>query len=377
MESTAILTYLDPQETEKSERPGFLFRLLSQGRRSLLFWILQTAFWTSIGIVGMLMTLAFQAGVHGVGWVILMRMTSGFAQTSILRSIYRRSRFRQRSGLLKWPIVFGCCLAMGLLEVIILQALIVAGISLPGGAETVSMRLLVVRLFIFCVWSALYFAFHLLENARAMELRAARAELAAREHELRQLQAQMNPHFLFNALNTVLACNHDANAVKEVTQGLSDYLSFLLKPTQPLEPLSRELDALEKYLTIQATHFDEKLVCRIQCEKAARAVMVPPMVVQPLLEDALYHRQKNQDRPLQIWVTAGIEKDSLRITVSNTGEPVSSDQASPPGGLSSLEQRLGLLLGPKARLEKESGNGWNRTTIHVPLTEPQGNGQLR
>ncbi len=368
MESTAILTYLDPQERDRSSRPGFIFRQLSRGRREWLFWVLQALFWISIGAVGILMSRSFHASGQNVGWMIFIRMVSGFMQTNILRLFYRRSPFQQRTGLTKWPMALGCCAALALVELLILEALGVAGISLPGAAATDNMRLLVVRIFVLTIWSTLYFAFHLLENAHAMELRTARAELAAREHELRQLQAQMNPHFLFNALNTVLACRNDPEAVREVTQGFSDYLRFLLRDTRPLEPLSRELDALERYLSIQASHFGGKLVCRIQCEKAARAVMVPPMVVQPLLEHAFQRRSQINDQALQIWVTASIEKKSLNITVSHTGDPVSTAVISSSGnGLHALEQRLGLLLGPQARVEQNSEKGWNRATIRVPL----------
>ena len=71
-----------------------------------------------------------------------------------------------------------------------------------------------------------------------------------RYNELRHLEAQMNPHFLFNALNCVVAASRDHVAVERVTQDLADYLRFSLAPSEPLEPRSRELDALEKYLAI-------------------------------------------------------------------------------------------------------------------------------
>lgn len=332
-----------------------------------MFWALHTLFWTSVGIIGFLMTLAFRSSVEGVGWVIFMRMAFGFVGTAILRWIFRHPLFHERKSLAKWPMAFGCCVAIALVEALLLQVMVVAGLSFPGSAESVGARLLVVRLFILTIWTCLYFAFHLLENAHAMELRATRAELAARENELRHLQAQMNPHFLFSALNTVMACKDSAEAVKEVTQGLADYLRFLLKETRPLEPLAREIDALEKYLTVQAPHFGEKLVCRIQCEKAARSVMVPPMMVQPLLEDAFHHRLQSNELPLQIWVTARVEKGFLLVSVSSTIEPSSASSLPTSIGLRALEHRLGLTLGPEVRLDQQVDNGWNRVTVHVPL----------
>lgn len=367
MESPVILTYRDPLETEATRHPSLLFRMLSNKRRELLFWILQFSFWAGIGVIGLLMTMAFRSAIPGVGWTIFMRMAVGFVETLALRWIYQRPAFRQRSGFATWPMAVGCCLAFALLEVLFFQASITAGISFPGAAETVGVRLLVVRLFILMIWSILYFGFHLLENAHALEIRAARAELASRENEVRHLQAQMNPHFLFNALNGVFACKDDANAVEEVTQSLAAYLRFLLEESRPLEPLSREFDALEKYLAVQTSHFGGNLVCRIQCEKAARAVLVPPMLVQPLLEDAFQHRSQSDGLPLQIWVTARIEENFLRVTVSNTGDRVMPDIQMPGRGVSALQQRLTLVLGPEAWVEKHSDKGWVRATIHVPL----------
>ncbi|RYD26042.1 MAG: hypothetical protein EOP87_23380 [Verrucomicrobiaceae bacterium] len=232
--------------------------------------------------------------------------------------------------------------------------------------DAVGTRLLVVRFFILAIWSCLYFGFQLLENAHALELRLTKAELTARENELRRLQSQMNPHFLFSALNTVVASKDNPVAVEEVTQGLADYLRFLLKDTRPLEPLSREIDALEKYLTIQAPHFGEKLVCRIQCEKAARGVMVPPMMIQPLMEDAFQHRLQASQLPLQIWVTARVEKSLLLVTVSSTMDPSLTDRQPARKGLVALEYRLRLWLGSRVRVEQEADNGWNRVTLQIP-----------
>ncbi|MEO5915436.1 MAG: histidine kinase [Luteolibacter sp.] len=367
MESAVVQNCFDPQQTERQDPPGFIFRHLRKGRRELLFWILQTLFWSSIGVIGLLMTMAFKAAVQDVGWVIFMRMAIGFVETAGLRWIYRQPLFLA-NGLAKWPAAVACCVALAVTEIVIMKALAVAGISVPGGAETVGARLVAVRLFILAIWSSLYFAIHLLEKAHAMELRATKAELAARENELRHLQAQMNPHFFLNSLSTVLACKNDAEAVKEVTQSISDYLRFLFNEARPLEPLSRELDAIEKYLSVQAAHFGGKLICRIQAEKAARAVMVPPMVVQPMLEDAFLHRGDIHEAALQIWVTARIEKKFLLVTVTNTGVQVSpAVQQLPDGGLRALHQRLRLLLGEGARVEQESDANWKRVTIHAPL----------
>lgn len=367
MESSEPLTFREPQDATNPARESFLFRMLSGKRRELFFWIAQIFFWAGMGLLGLLLTLSFRAAAPGVGVVLTLRMATGFFQSLGLRWIYQRPAFRQRGKLAKWSLAFTSMLALVLLEVIILECLKETGIALPGSAESFGMKLVAVRYFVLSLWSSLYFAFHLLEAEHALIMRTTRAELAARENELRHLQAQMNPHFLLNALGSVIACREDPEAVKEVTQSLSNYLRFLLQETRPLEPLSRELDALEKYLTVQTSRFQGKLFCRIQIGTAARAVMVPPMLIQPLLEDAFHHHTPTSELPLHVWLTASEEKEFLVVSVSNTC-PLSPDGSEPaPGnGFIALRHRLDLLLGSRAKIQRKIDHGWVRVIIHIP-----------
>ncbi len=369
MESPAVIpTIHAPVDASRLTQSGFFFRMLSDGRREALFWILQLVFWGAIGIIGFFMTLAFRSSMPDVGWAVIVRVTSGFVLTSGLRFVYRNPGIRAQRGWIKWMQVAACCLGAGLLELVALRLCGVAGIYVPGGAEIVGGKLFAVRLFTVVIWSILYFAFHMFEDEHVLVLRATRAELAARENELRHLQAQMNPHFVFNALKAVLACKDDPVAVAEVTQSLSEYLRFLLKETRPLEPLSREFGALEKFLTVQASHFKDNLVCRIHLDPAARSLMVPPMMVQPLIEDAFHYRLQSNDLPLQIWLTAGVEAGLLRVTLSNTGEKASSEgDQDAEFGIRALRQRLRLLLGPQASVERHEADGWIRVTIQIPV----------
>jgi len=97
-------------------------------------------------------------------------------------------------------------------------------------------------------------------------------------------------------------------------------------------------------------------------------VMVPPMIIQPLFENAFRHRSLASDQPFQIWLTARVEDGFLRITLSNPGEsaPVSGHQVF-GNGMPFLQQRLRLMLGPEARVDEQTENGWIRVTIQIPL----------
>lgn len=368
MDSSALKISETSLESAEAARPGFLFQMLSGKRREVGFWLFQLAFWCGAGLVATLMSVAFRSTVPELSWLLWMRMAVGVLQTTLLRSVYQQPFFRQRSGGAKSLVVVFSLVTMVLLEFTIVRVLIATGVSVPETTEMLGNRLLIVRFIVLGIWSAFYFAIHLLEREHQLALRATKAELASRENELRHLQAQTSPHFLLNALSSVQDCKDDPQAVEDVTRSLSDYLRFLLRETQPLEPLSLELEALEKYLSVQTSRFQRKLICRIQSSSAARSVMVPPMLIQPLLEDAFHQHSPTDEHPLHIWLTSQEEKGFLLISVSNTcGKQVGGKDPVPGRGFISLRHRIGLSLGPQARVQRQTDNGWVRVTIHIPL----------
>ena len=243
------------------------------------------------------------------------------------------------------------------------------------------------RLVATLMWCAIYLGIDLLDDihesemqffqaaaaAAASENRAIQAESLARQHELRQLQEQMNPHFLFNALNAVAASKNDPAAVEQVTQDLSEYLRFALREAGTLEPLSRELDALEKYLAVQQRRFGDNLVCRITADRAAPRVLVPPMLIQPLLENALHYGAQTSGMPLKVDVRASVKDDRLEVVVANSGRWVTPDVTRSPGtGVRSLRRRLELLVDRSAtvdvRLDPDLDGGWVRIVIRMPAS---------
>jgi LytS/YehU family sensor histidine kinase len=210
----------------------------------------------------------------------------------------------------------------------------------------------VARLYSMALWNGAYFGLSFMLVHQALKLEAADARLATRSSELKQLQSQLNPHFLFNALTLVQNKIDPASPGQEVVQMLSDYLRYSLATSKPLEPLGRELDALESYLELQRARFTGNLDCFIEASPAALQVLVPPMLVQPLLENAFKFGPQTSAMPMLIEVTAALENDVLQVAVANSGcwvPPGSGDSLG--SGLTNLRRRLFLLLGEAATLE--------------------------
>ena len=206
------------------------------------------------------------------------------------------------------------------------------------------------------------------QRMKSLELRNAEAEAALRTSELQRLEAQLQPHFLFNALTAVLACRHDPEAVAKVTIGLSEHLRFCLSRQGTLEPLSREIDALEHYLAVQRARFGKALDCRIECTEEAREALVPPVIVEPLLDNALKHGAITSPAPLRIVVDCRMEGSTLVVTVDNSGTWIEPGADGRHGtGLASLRRRLDLLDFREASLESGPAVDGVRAILRLPL----------
>ncbi|MEI8370629.1 MAG: histidine kinase [Planctomycetia bacterium] len=211
------------------------------------------------------------------------------------------------------------------------------------------------------------------QRMKSLELRTAEAEAALRTSELQRLEAQLQPHFLFNALTAVLACRHDPEAVASVTIGLSEHLRFCLSRQGALELLSREIDALEHYLAVQRARFGKTLDCRIDGTREARGVHVPPVIIEPLLDNALKHGAITSPAPLRIVVDCRMEGSTLVVTVDNSGAWIEPGADGRRGtGLANLRKRLDLLDFRDAVLESGPAGEGVRASLRLPLAPPPG-----
>ncbi|MBM4021588.1 MAG: hypothetical protein FJ284_04970 [Planctomycetes bacterium] len=342
----------------------------SPAAREAIFWALHVSFWAVVFGAIQLITTVYAPAVSDPPTLAAARVVACLAATVGMRWLSKNPSLLERLNVTRAGLVAG-----GLLSAAVVITLAFAAASAmagPDGGRPSRGRLvadLAVNVTLLANWCALYFGTQLIRERTSAEFRAMEAESLALRNELYRLQAQISPHFLFNALNTVLASRDDPDAIETVTQSLSKYLRFLLRPAARLEPLSRELDALEEYLTIQVMRFGDGLVTRIECELDVRGVPVPPVLVQPLVENALKYGIESGIRPLRIDVSARREGSWLAIDVANTGRWVPTGRRDSTGtGLESLEKRLRMLVGTEARVSHAEEEGWVRVRVRIPLS---------
>lgn len=190
--------------------------------------------------------------------------------------------------------------------------------------------------------------------------------------ELKALLGQVNPHFLFNALGSILAVSDDTRSVRELTLALSEYLRLSLQRRGDQEPLENELSALEGYLHVEKVRFEDRLQFLVNVDDESRRTLTPYALIQPLLENAIKYGQQTSVPPLRVRVEAHVTEGTLVLQVSNSGHWFPPTQSGTTGtGLANLRRRLDLLYQGMARLDIETEGGEVRVMVRLPAVFDQ------
>jgi two-component system LytT family sensor kinase len=228
------------------------------------------------------------------------------------------------------------------------------------------------RYFLLIAWAALYLALVNAEQARVAERREGEYRRAAKAAELRSLRYQVNPHFLFNTLNSLsaLVMTGKAQAAETMIQTLSTFYRRSLSddPTGDLS-LAEEIALQKDYLEIEAVRFPERLRTSFDIPDGLVGAQVPGMILQPLIENSVKYGVAASRRAVTISVSAREESGWLVLTVADdSAGGASGSTAEGFGiGLANVRDRLGARFGDQASLETGPVPGGYRTIIRLPL----------
>ncbi|MCU0353396.1 MAG: histidine kinase [Cytophagales bacterium] len=201
------------------------------------------------------------------------------------------------------------------------------------------------------------------------ERRKSDAEKLAREAELYKLRQQLQPHFLFNSLNSVSALVGARPAeARTMIHQLSDFLRGTLKrEDEQWISLAEELDHLQLYLSIEKVRFGHRLATEIACDENCDNLQLPPLILQPVVENAIKFGLYDTTEAVTISVKAGLQNRLLEISVQNPFDPQTAAPRHGTGfGLSSVQRRLFLLFGRNDLLQTKSEDSLFTTTIRIP-----------
>ncbi len=207
------------------------------------------------------------------------------------------------------------------------------------------------------------------EEQKENEQRKIDAEKLAREAELYKLRQQLQPHFLFNSLNSIsaLAATQPQQARKMIQQ-LSDFLRGTLKKEDLQQiPLKEELQYLNLYLEIEKVRFGHRLSTVVESDESADDKVLPAMLLQPLVENAIKFGLYDTTEAITIRILAKTENNYLKVIVENPFDEETSKPGQGTGfGLSSVRRRLYLLYARNDLLETTAKNNLFTTTLKIP-----------
>ena len=232
-------------------------------------------------------------------------------------------------------------------------------------------ELALTRYYLLLTWCALYFALLAGERARVAEREAGEFRRAAKTAELRSLRYQVNPHFLFNTLNSLSALILTAknDRAEAMVQKIAEFYRRSLTDDATADiALEREFALQETYLELEAVRFPERLKTHIVLPPALREMRVPGMILQPLVENSVRYAVSPVARPVTIAIEARAEYGRLVLSVSDDGPGVADGADHGFGiGLDNVRRRLEARFGDMAQIVSGPVPGGYATHIRIPL----------
>jgi hypothetical protein len=190
--------------------------------------------------------------------------------------------------------------------------------------------------------------------------------------ELRALQSQINPHFLFNALNTLYGTiPRESSTARRMVLNLADIFRYFLQSDKTFVTLAEEMQIVRAYLEVEQSRLGDRLAVKIQVDDAALAVAIPVLSIQPLVENAIKHGVAQRTEPGFVRIAATYGRDGLRVTVENSGAPRGQSVPGAGVGLENVRRRLAICYGAASDLRIDFQPETAVVELHIPAVAAQ------
>jgi LytS/YehU family sensor histidine kinase len=251
------------------------------------------------------------------------------------------------------------------------RALTAAGALPAGTSDGASPLFFAAGVLLFLLAVAVHYLLIAFEQSREAETRGLALTVHAREAELKALRAQIDPHFLFNSLNSISALTgSDPAGARRMCLRLADFLrDSLAYGARDRISLDQELALARHFLAIEQVRFGARLGVDVTIEDGAGALAVPPLLLQPLVENAVTHGVAGLLDGGTVAIVARRGPASLTLTVENPRDPDGHRRRGAGVGLTNVRRRLETLYGGEARIDVEEEPGSFRVAIRLPAEE--------
>ena len=368
--------------------------IFASGRQipsSRLFLLLHWGGWLSFAAIPLARTVNTW-GLLGASLNNGTFVLTGASITLLLRLVYRRARASRISYAILAPAVLLSCGALAAfwyaLELLVARWSFSLFVPLMGNdapynlgrsllaqqSYAISLGQWYVYAFALLTWSSLYFGINSMIDLELERARASAALSMADSARLRVLQSQLNPHFLFNSLNgvaTLIRENNRADAAKMIST-LSDFLRATVhRVNVPQITIAEELDFLDQYVELQQLRFSDRLRVQIDVQDDTYSALVPTLILQPLIENAVQHGVLMKESGGSVLVSIRREGDTLRVLVEDDGPGPSAAEPARFGiGLTNTAERLRALYADGASMSiGRAASGGFAVLLSIPFSE--------
>lgn len=340
------------------------------------FWTAQLVGWVTYGAAKYLLS----PGAYPTLWRVALLVGLGLLLSLPLRRLYRRLR----GGPLPQPAIIAIAVvasfAMANVWLLLFDGFLAWRGLLPFEGWDAYAIAVLNKTPVLLAWSTLYLGIEHWRDLQAEHERVLHSAALAKEAQLETLRYQLQPHFLFNALNSLraLIAENPARARQMVTE-LSGFLRYSLLPAGSGDvPLAEEIASIRRYLAIEQVRFEERLQVAFEIEPMAEMRRVPSFLLHPLVENAVKYGVRTSAAPVRLRVVARTEGSRLALEIANTGRwcdaqaPGELFDAGAGLGLANVRQRLEHLYPGRHRFEVVQDDGWVRARIEIVGHEGNG-----
>ena len=325
-------------------------------RNNRVYWWCQVGGWFSYGLTMIFFAFIFDSKPNPVFYPRLgITIVSGILFTHLFRSLIIGFKLRPPFPLQKWWLLVLLFFSVVVFYSLTNSALVEwVGLYDPKIKFSVSTRFFSNLIFdspMIFIWVSIYYVWHYVQLGRMNEIQKARLETLVKELELKTIKAHINPHFIFNALNSIRALvdENPARARTAITE-----LSNILRSSMQAEKLEtvtleKELSIVKDYLALETIRFESRLRVVYHIDEDTLDQPVPPMMLQTLVENAIKHGIGKQRAGGVVEICSDFNNDYHQIIIKNTGDIEEDLDIDNSGfGISSTKNRLALLFGDKA-----------------------------